>query len=1166
MGISNSRDRCGWINQGPNKPGIVVLESPRYTRKRPMTPSFVHLHCHSEYSLLDGAIRVDQLIDSASEMGMSALALTDNGVMFGAIEFYLAAKAKGIKPIFGCEVYVTPTIAEKSRGLDRLILLAMDQVGYRNLTQVVTISHLEGFYYKPRIDLAHLAQYADGIIAISPGYGGPVAYRVRSNRVSEATTIAQEFKAIYGDRFYLGVSRHDLPMEELIIEETKRISAELGIGLVATNDVYYLRREDSFLRTILHCIQTGRKLDEDTGFDHEQNEAFFRSPAEMVERFSDIPESISNTVKIADLCQLSLVTEQVILPNFECPNDLTPHAYLSELVWKGMTGRYPELTDELRDRTNFELSIIEKMGYPIYFLIIYDFLEYCRQSGIPIGPGRGSAAGSIVSYALGITHVDPIRYNLLFERFLNPDRVSMPDIDLDFCIRRRSEVIEYIVQKYGKANVSQIATFGTMAARGVIRDVGRVLNVPLTDVDRIAKLIPAVPGQPTSIAEALERIPDLRKAQADSPAITRLLEIAQRLEGFSRHSSTHAAGVVISRDPLTYVVPLMQNDGQAVTQFSMTDLEKIGLLKMDILGLRNLTVIDDSVKMIAQNHGVTLDLNTLPTDDSATYDLLCKGETVGIFQLESRGMRALIKDLQPRVFEDIIALLALYRPGPLGSGMVKDFISNKSGKTQVQYELPQLEPILKDTYGMIVYQEQVMQIASAIAGFTLGEADELRRAMGKKKKDVMDGMRVKFIDGAKANKNPTDKSERIFDLCYKFAEYGFNKSHSAAYALISYQTAYLKTHYPKEYLCALLSSVLGSNDKTALYIAECRKMGISVLAPDVRKSGVSFLVTDEGIRFGMGAIKNVGEGAIESICGAREGKGDFPTLMDFCLKVDLKQVNKRVIESLIKTGCFDYISKERAMLLAQLERTMDQAQTHLKEKSNGQVSLFGDASSGSPSLMPIQPDELTYTPLVFLDMLKLEKELLGLYISGHPLDKYTAILDKAPSTLADITEDDEDRPVSFVGLLSNCRKHTTRSNRELLIGTLEDLTGSIPIMAFQGRNFDQLAQAWVDDTVVQVTGKIRVNQDEVSISVEQVKALDSAGFERQLHIDLDGLDSNDKLNSLRVILSTTPGEMPIYLHVDDSTILAHRKYWLKEDALSIAQIEDLMGKTKVWTT
>lgn len=1131
----------------------------------PNTSSFIHLHCHSEYSLLDGAVRIDQLLNAAAEMGMPALALTDNGVMFGAIEFYLAAKAKGIKPIFGCEVYITPTITEKTRGLDRLVLLAMDQDGYRNLTQIVTISHLEGFYYKPRIDLAHLTKFAAGLIAISPGYNGPVAYRIRSNRVAEATTIARDYQSVFGDRFYLGVSRQDLPMEELIIAETQGIAGELNISLVATNDVYYLNRDDAFLRTVLHCIQTGRKLDEESGFDHEHNEAFFKSPSEMAARFSDLPQAIENTAKIADLCNVKLVTEQVILPNFECPDGLTPHAYLSQLVWNGMESRYSAITPELKARTEFELSIIEKMGYPIYFLIIYDFLDYCRREGIPVGPGRGSAAGSIVSYALGITHVDPIRYNLLFERFLNPDRVSMPDIDLDFCIRRRGEVIDYIIQKYGKANVSQIATFGTMAARGVIRDVGRALNVPLSDVDRIAKLIPAVPGQPTSIAEALERIPDLKKLQTESRMFARLLEIAQRLEGFSRHSSTHAAGVVISRDPLTYVVPLMQNDGQAVTQFSMTDLEKIGLLKMDILGLRNLTVIDDTVKMISQNHGVTLDLNQLPTDDTATYDLLCKGETSGVFQLESRGMRALIKDLQPRVFEDIIALLALYRPGPLGSGMVKDFISNKSGKTKVQYELPQLEPILKDTYGMIVYQEQVMQIASAVAGFTLGEADELRRAMGKKKKDVMDGMRVKFIDGAKANQNPADKSERIFDLCYKFAEYGFNKSHSAAYALISYQTAYLKAHYPKEYLCALLSSVLGSNDKTALYITECRKMGIPVLAPDVGKSGVSFLVTDEGIRFGLGAIKNVGEGAIESICDARK-TGPYTSLMDFCLRVDLKQVNKRVIESLIKTGCFDFLGQDRGLLLAQFERIMEQAQIQIRERANGQVSLFGQSDSGSPSLMPIQPDEHHYTPLTFLDRLKLEKELLGLYISGHPLDKFTSVIEKSNAVIADLTEEDEDRKISFIGLLSNCRKHVTKNNRELLLGTIEDLTGSIPIMAFQGRNFDELALLFQDDTVVQVSGKVRVNQDEISLSVESIKPVDAAGFERQLHIDLDGIDSDTVLLTLRQIIAETPGEMPLYLHVDDTTILAHRKYWLKEDALSIAQIEDLMGKTKVWTT
>ena len=696
--------------------------------------NFVHLHCHSSFSLLESPLSIKSICKSAKEMGMPAIALTDNGSMFGAVDFVATAKKEGLNPIVGCELYLTKTINEKQRSYERLILLAKNQQGYQNLVKLVTVSHLDGFYYKPRIDIAHLEKYNSDLIAISPGLSGPIANAIKSTQDEQAIEFSKQFKQIYGDNFYLGINRLGVPFEDLIITKSQQISASLDIPLVVTNDVYYLKRESQFLCDILSCIQTGRRISEVNTSKFDSKEMYLKSPEEMTELFKDIPEAISNTVKIANQCKISLETETVKLPNFKCPDGLDDVSYLKKLVDEGLQKKYGTITDEIKERVKFELDIINKMHYAPYFLIIFDFLKFSRDNNIPVGPGRGSAAGSIVAYVLDITRIDPIEYKLLFERFLNPERVSMPDVDIDFCIKRRNEVIDYIVNAYGTDHVSQIVTFGTMAARGVVRDVSRVLDIPLNEVDTIAKLIPSGPGNSMSIPEAIESISELNEKVNANPKIKEMMDIAIKLEGLYRHCSTHAAGVVISKDPLSDVVPLIKNDGQIVTQFSMVDLESVGLLKMDILGLRNLTVIQDCLELIKQNHNKTLDLDSIGYDDKATYDLLCTGKTVGIFQLESQGMRNLIKDLQPQTFNDLIALLALYRPGPLGSGMVNDFISNKSGKTEVQYDLPELEPILKETYGMIVYQEQVMQIASVIGGFSLGQADMLRRAMGKKEK------------------------------------------------------------------------------------------------------------------------------------------------------------------------------------------------------------------------------------------------------------------------------------------------------------------------------------------------------------------------------------------------------------------------------------------------
>ena len=1124
--------------------------------------SFVHLHCHSHYSLLDGAIQIPDLVERCLGMGMEAVALTDNGTMFGTVEFYLAAKSKGLKPIIGCEMYLTPDISKKERSHNRLILLCQSYAGYQNLIQLVTISHLKGFYYKPRIDIEHLAKFSQELIAISPGMRGPVAQELRGNRLQEAESISQTFRDIYPDRFFLGLVAIGQPMEAIVSQQTIALSQKINLPLVATNDVYYPTRETSFLRDILVSIQMGKKIEDDFKIRDQPHEMFLKSPAEMQALFKETPEAIENTLVIAKLCNVTFETEQVKLPRFDCPEQKTTVEYLKDLVWQGVRSKYPDLTPELQQRVDFELDIITRMNYAPYFLIIHDFLAAAREKGIPIGPGRGSAAGSIVAYALGITQVDPIRYHLLFERFLNPERVSMPDIDLDFCIRRRSEVIDYIVQKYGEDHVSQIVTFGTMNARGVVRDVGRVLNVPLTDVDRVAKLIPGTPGGHTTIAEALSEVPDLKKLHDQDPKIKQVLEIGQKLEGFARHSSTHAAGIVISRDPLTQMVPLMTNDGQTQTQYPMGDLEKIGLLKMDILGLRNLTVLNDTVRLISENSGETLHLSTIPLDDRKTYDLLSEGETMGIFQLESRGMRALIKDLQPQVFEDIIALLALYRPGPLGSGMVSEFISNKSGKTTVKYELPELEPILNETYGLIVYQEQVMQIASVVAGFSLGQSDMMRRAMGKKKKEEMDKLRDDFLLGAQHKSISLEKAGRIFDLCYKFAEYGFNKSHSAAYALISYQTAYLKANYAKPYLTALLSSVLGSADKTALYIRECKRLGLDVSPPAINHSFADFTLTDTGILFGLKAIKNVGEGAIASIVQNREEKGPYTSLSDFCSRVDLKQVNKRVVESLIKSGTFDLL-EDRGKLIATYEMCVEMAQIRARERDNGQLGLFGDQDES----LPIQTSASNLKPIYLpkAEKLKLEKEMLGLYISGHPLDPIARLLERRPHRSDTLCSDDDGKEVRLGGILVRCRKLVSRNKREMLLGVLEDLTGEIPVIAFLRESFEKYVPFFQEDNAVYLRGRVRVNQDEISLMCDHIEPIDCSNSQ-SIHLDLDERDEPALLQKISEALLAFPGEIPVYLHYQNKTILVHQKYWAKEDALLLGQLQGLVGQTHLWTS
>ncbi len=1127
--------------------------------------NFVHLHCHSEYSLLESPIRIKQLIAKALEHNMSAISLTDNANFYGAIDFYKQAKAAGIKPILGVDFYLCDDMAAKQRFSSRLLLYAKSNRGYQQLIKLITKAHLEGVYYKPRLDFKAIQSLeTDDLIAISPGGRGPIAVAIGQHQEETAEFEATRLKELFGDRFYIGIQRTKQTHEDMINAGSIEIANSLGVPIVATHDVQYIQADDAVLREVLFCIQTGRQLDSDR-LDLDAKELYFKTPQQMSDLFADIPEAIENTKKIADACNLTIEMDQVLLPQFDCPEGLTSEAYLEKLVWQGIEKLYPTRGYELEERVNFELNIINKMKYANYFLIIYDFLDFCQKKEIPVGPGRGSAAGSIVSYALQITKLDPIKYNLLFERFLNPERVSMPDIDIDFCIRRRSEVIAYIVAKYGQDCVSQIITFGTMQSRAVVRDVGRALGVALSDVDRIAKLIPATPGTYISIEEALEQVSELKNLYTSNQEFKELLDMSRKLEGQTRHTSTHAAGVVISSDPLTTFVPLTSNDGQISTQYAMADIEQIGLLKMDILGLRNLTVIDDTVRYIHKHSDANFNMSTIPLDDKATYQHLSQGRGVAVFQLESKGMRQLLKDMKPKVFEDIIALLALFRPGPLGSGMVSEFISNKSGKTEVKYELPELEPVLKETSGMILYQEQVMQIASVIGGFTLAQADVLRRAMGKKKKSEMDKMKETFLAGAQKNGFSIEKSRGIFETCEKFAEYGFNKSHSTAYALISYQTAYLKTHYLVEYMVALLSSTVSNAEKTSVYINECNELGVQVLAPNVNESNHDFSATryikdnesKSAIRFGLAAIKNVGEGAIESIIQNRP----YNDLVDFCMKVDLKQVNKRVVESLIKSGAMDDFG-ERSYLLAIFELVTEKAQVLNQERSNGQISLFSDQQAGmSFSLESIQPEE--YRIYSEQEKLKMEKELIGLFISGHPLELVRAYLEKSENTIKSAAEKNDYKLVSITGLLSNIRKVTTKQKKEMIIAQLDDLTGNLAVLLFEEEGFQNKADLFREDSVVKITGRCRKKEDEISMICQDIELIDQGSQIKSIYFDLDSL-ADLELKNLRTLCLSFKGTMPVYFKIADVTVRAHQKYWIKDDELVKKQFEQLLGLGRVW--
>jgi DNA polymerase-3 subunit alpha len=1047
--------------------------------------NFIHLHVHTQYSLLDGATEIGSLMRLAREFAMPAVAMTDHGVMYGCLKFYRAARQAGIKPLLGCEVYVAPRkLTDKVSKIDEnpyhLVLLAENNQGYRNLLQLVSRAHLEGFYYKPRIDLEILRRYSEGLIALSACLAGEIPRLLLNDQYEAAKEKVAFYQEILGpDRFYLELQYQQLEPQRRLNRELAGLAKECGAPLVATNDVHYLTRSDAQVHDVLLCIQTGKTVNDTNRMKFATPEFYFKSAAEMGEIFVNYPEALANTLEIAQRCEVNFEAKSFHMPDYPTPSGSKPEDYLDELCREGIIRRNLNWTAEYQSRLRYELDTINKMGFAGYFLVVWDFVSYAKAQRIMVGPGRGSAAGSLVAYLLGITNLDPLRYGLLFERFLNPERISMPDIDIDFCYERRGEVIDYVRKRFGNDRVAQIITFGTMAARAAVRDVGRALGLPYGEVDRVAKLIPHELG--ISIAAAKAQSLELTALIEGNPQIARLIAIASKVEGFPRHASTHAAGVVIAAQPLTDYLPLaLSNEDEVITQFPMEDIEELGLLKMDFLGLRTLTVIRDALAMIEQNRGIRLEPEQIPLDDPAAFALLQSGQTLGIFQLESRGIRNLMVRLRPERLDDLTALVALYRPGPLGSGMVDDFIRARHGQKVNSYLHPLLEPLLEETYGVILYQEQVMRIASVVGGFSLGEADLVRRAMGKKKPEVLAALRQQFIDGAQANDVSEAIAAQIFDLMEYFSGYGFNKSHSAAYALVAYQTAYLKANYPQEYLAALLTSVMGNSDKVGLYIEECRRMKLSILHPDVNASGPSFAPEGTAIRFGLMGVKNVGLGAIEKIVRERAQHGEYRSLMDFCNRVGSQLVNRKVIESLVRVGALDFTGIGRKPLLTYLEQIL--SKTFRPSGVNNQLSLLDAWEEPAPPI----PEVSEFTAP---EQLQQEKEYLGVYLSGHPLDawqeKFRA---NGVIPLAELEEEADAKEVLVGGVVVAWRNLTTRKGLPMAAFRLEDVTGAVEVVVFP-KLYEKVAAGYAPDRVVIVKGQLQEEERGRKVLAAQLRWL-----------------------------------------------------------------------------
>ena len=1126
---------------------------------------FVHLHLHTEYSLLDGACRIRKLVERVRELGQTAVAITDHGVMYGVIDFYRACKAAGIKPIIGCEVYVAPrTRFDKVHEFDaesrHLVLLCRNEEGYRNLSYMVSCAFTEGFYIKPRIDMDLLRAHSGGLIACSACLGGEIPRRILNGNYEGAKAHALEMREIFGeDGYYLELQDHNIPSQRQVNAGIIRLHEETGIPIIATNDAHYLTREDAETQDILMCIQMGKTVDDPGRMKFETEEFYVKSEQEMLQLFPQYPEAIENTAKIAELCDLDFTFGKYHLPEFKLPEGWDDASqYVRHLCRKGFEWRYPNGTEENRRQLEYEMGVIEQMGFVDYFLIVSDFIGYAKNSGIPVGPGRGSAAGSMVSYCLNITDIDPLKYSLYFERFLNPERVTMPDIDIDFCIRRRQDVIDYVSRKYGEDHVAQIVTFGTMKAKAAIRDVGRVLNLPYAEVDNIAKQVPF--SLDMTLDKALLLSKPLKDMYDESEVVKKLVDTARKLEGMPRNSSTHAAGVVITRRPVYEYVPLATNDDLAVTQYTMVTLEELGLLKMDFLGLRNLTILDDAVEMVRRNQP-DFRLNQIPTDDPQVYKMLCEGRTSGVFQMESAGMTGVCVGLKPKSIEDITAIIALYRPGPMDS--IPRFIACAQDPKLISYKHPLLEPILSVTYGCIVYQEQVIEIFRRLAGYSLGQADMVRRAMSKKKvKDIerergafLHGDPDRNISGCVAHGIPESVAQSIYDEIYDFASYAFNKAHAVSYAVVAYQTAWFKCHHTREYMAALLTSVLDDQDKVAEYIGECKSSGIELLPPDVNESGTTFTVSGDNIRFGLAAVKGVGRGVVDTLLQERVKGGPFTDFVDFCQRMFGLDLNRRVVENLIKCGAFDSMGYRRSQLLAVFGQVLDGIAASRKRNLEGQMDLFGMGETlGSQSAVTVQlPDLPEFTAQ---ERMAMEKETTGLYLSGHPMDQYREAARRrgavsVGSILSDFAGEDgparfrDEQKVTVAGIISRYKTKTTRNNSLMAYVTLEDDSGAVELLVFS-RVLTESGNYIRENSPVLVTGKISVRDEkEPQILCDSLRPLTDLDAQIQQERPAPGVQGNKlylkipcredaRMRKIKLILSMFPGDGQAVLYFEDT--------------------------------
>lgn len=1155
---------------------------------------FVHLHIHSEFSLLDGANRIKDLPVRAKELGMKAMAITDHGVMYGVIDFYKACKKEGIKPIIGCEVYVVSRTRFDKEAQDKkyyhLILLAKNNKGYQNLSKLVSLGFTEGYYYKPRIDLEILEKYHEGIICLSGCLAGAVSQAILNGNIEEAENVAKWHHNVFGEDYYLEIQNNGVKEQVMVNQKIIQIARRLNIPIVATNDAHYLKKEDAYNHEVLLCIQTGKRITDEDRMRFETDELYVKSPEEMSEYFKNFPDAIENTVKIAEKCNVEFEFGHTILPNYDVPEEYATHYdYFKKLCDDGIKKRYGENpSQEILDRAAYELKIISQMGYVDYYLIVWDYINYAKSVGIPVGPGRGSGAGSILAYAIGITDIDPMKYNLLFERFLNPERISMPDFDVDFCYERRGEVIDYVERKYGKDHVSQIITFGTMSARMVIRDVGRALDMPYAECDKLAKMIPN--ELHITIKKAMEQNKELRDLYESDDEIHKMLDIAMALEGMPRQASTHACGIVITKEPVDTYVPLYVRDGQISTQFIMTTLEELGLLKMDFLGLRTLTVIQDAIDLVKENRGIDVEFDK-DMNDPKVYKLWQNGESIGIFQFESQGMTNFMKELKPDCLEDIIAGVSLYRPGPMDQ--IPRYISNKKNPDNAEYTHPSLIPILNVTYGCMVYQEQVMQIVRDLAGYSLGRADLVRRAMGKKKLDVMAKEREYFIHGqADENGNVVIKgcirngideasANKIFDEMAEFAKYAFNKSHAAAYAVVSYRTAYLKAYYPEEFMAATLNSFLGNLDKIPMYIDECKRLNIDILKPDINKSFTKFTVDNGKIRFGLGSVKNVGIAAVNAIVKEREENGNYESFTDFCERMKNEAVNKKCIESLIRAGAFDQFEQTRATLLASFESILDTIQDTSRKSFAGQVTMF-DLAAPEDNVNELKYSFNEQKEFSEKDLLSMEKEMLGIYISGHPLEKLREQIERETNVnsmklnelanlqstvldegefIARKNEYKDGQFVKYAGIITNVKKKYTKNNTIMAFVTVEDLYGTVEIIVFENC-YQEASKYLVEESIVMVEGRLSIREDdEPKIVARTIKPFGD-NTQKILTIDINGMDElqKDKLRGLIRFFHGERNNMPVQI-MEDGDIKPCGGIYLTDEILK--EFEETVGKERI---